>query len=174
MPRTDWTDPFRRARSLAVHLEMRDVYAVASEARRFAEFQRTGTVDADADALAHRQAWLELVRELTDRGVAVRRARIVSEPVTDYIRWEHAITPANLAAGEQVRWLPRHRAADLMLPGADFWLFDDDLVRFGHFTGDGELRGHEQRTDPGLLRLCRDAFEHVWARAIPHQEYEIV
>src|SRR5581483_7992998 len=119
MPPSHWTDPFRQARVSAVHLEMRDVYAVASEAERFAQWQRTGTIDVDQDAREHRQEWMNLVRELTARGVAVRRARIVSEPVTDYIRWEHAITPANLAAGERVSWLPRHRAADLALPGAD-------------------------------------------------------
>ena len=52
--------------------------------------------------------WLDLIREVTGRGVPVRRARVVSEPVTDYIRFEHATTDSNVAAGEQVRWLPRH------------------------------------------------------------------
>ncbi|MFD3613332.1 DUF6879 family protein [Streptomyces atroolivaceus] len=37
------------------------------------------------------------------RGVKVCRARTVSEPGIDYIRFEHAITDANLCAGEQVR-----------------------------------------------------------------------
>jgi hypothetical protein len=73
-----------------------------------------------------------LVRHHVARGVKFRRARIVSEPVTDYIRFEHAITAGvNLAGGEQVRWLPRRRASDLCLPGNDFWPFDGRLVRFG-------------------------------------------
>ena len=43
----------------------------------------------------------------------MRRARVVSEPVTDYIRYEHDLTFANVAAGELVRWLPRRNAADI-------------------------------------------------------------
>ncbi|WP_438948653.1 DUF6879 family protein [Streptomyces atratus] len=58
--------------------------------------------------------------EKAARGVRVLRARVVSEPVTEYIRFEHAITDANLRAGEEVRWLPRRRASTLALPGNDF------------------------------------------------------
>jgi hypothetical protein len=71
------------------------------------------------------------------RGVAVRRARIVSEPVSDNIRYEHASTVVDVQAGEQVRWLPCRRASDLALPGNDSWLFDDHIVRWGYFSGDG-------------------------------------
>ncbi len=56
------------------------------------------------------------------RGVIIRRTRIVSEPVSEYIRWEHEITSANAEAGEDVRWLPPRRASDLLLPGNDFWV----------------------------------------------------
>ncbi len=104
------------------------------------------------------------------------RARIVSEPVTDYIRFEDHVTAGNVAAGEQVRWLPRRRASDLALPGNDFWLFDDSFVAFLHFTGAGELspEGDEERTtDPAVRRLCSTAFEAVWGRAVPHEEYRI-
>ena len=47
-----------------------------------------------------------------------------------YIRFEHATTGSNIDAGEQVRWLPRRRAADLLLPGCDCWVFDGRRVLF--------------------------------------------
>ncbi|MFC1414321.1 DUF6879 family protein [Streptacidiphilus sp. N1-12] len=37
-----------------------------------------------------RRSWVELIGETTGRGVVVQRARIVSEPVSEYIRYEHA------------------------------------------------------------------------------------
>ena len=106
-------------------------------------------------------------------GVAVCRARIVSEPVTDYIRYEHAGTHVILSAGEMVRWLPRRLTSDIAVPGNDSWLLDGALVRFGHFTGDGALAGHEFRSEPAVAKLCADAFEAVWERAVPHEEYKI-
>jgi hypothetical protein len=116
--------------------------------------------------------WRDLVRFHTARGIQFRRARVVSEPVSDYIRFEHFITDAtNIAAGEDVRWLPRRKASALCLPGNDFWLFDDRLIWFHHFSGDGEVVEDELVTDPAVIGMCATAFEAIWARAIPHADY---
>ena len=109
------------------------------------------------------------------RGATVRRARIISEPPSDYIRFEYEVTPAaNLAAGEDVRWLPRWKASDLALPGNDFWLFDDTTVLFNYFSGDGAAAGTELRDEAAVVKLCASAFEAVWDRAVPHGEYRPV
>lgn len=157
----------------AVHLELRDAYGVASEAEDFAHWQNTGARDTDPDS-AYWRPWTELVRRTVARGVTVRRARIVSEPVSAYIRYEHAGTVVNLGAGEDVRWLPRRRASDIALPGNDFWLIDGHTVRWNHFSGDGVSGGGEITREPTVARLCADAFETVWARAVPHSEYKII
>ncbi|SDS48681.1 hypothetical protein SAMN05216371_0023 [Streptomyces sp. TLI_053] len=161
------------ARHSAVHLEMRDSYGIASEAAEFEEFRRTGVhPDLDPEGAAW-SGWVSMVRATVARGVAMRRVRIVSEPVTEYIRYEHAGTIVNVTAGEQVRWLPRRRASDLALPGNDFWLFDRTTVRFNHFTGDGASAGSEMRHEPAVAKLCADAFEAVWERAVPHEQYTL-
>lgn len=156
----------------AVHLEMRDVYGVGGEAADFARWQETGDRETDP-ASPYWAEWVNMVSRTVARGVAVYRARIISEPVTEYIRYEHAGTPVNLLAGEQVRWLPRRQASDLALPGNDFWLIDGRLIRWNHFTGDGGSAPGEISDDPAAAKLCGDAFEAVWARAIPHDQYTI-
>ncbi|MEU3986910.1 DUF6879 family protein [Streptomyces platensis] len=156
----------------AVHLEMRDAYGVGGETNDFTTWQRTGQRDIDRNS-AHWAPWVDLVSRAVSRGVSVRRARIVSEPVSDYIRFEHAGTTVNLSAGEEVRWLPRRRASDIALPGNDFWLFDGHLIRWNHFAGNGSSGGPEIADDPVTAKLCSEAFEAVWARAVPHERYEI-
>ncbi|MET9730624.1 DUF6879 family protein [Streptomyces sp. NPDC006458] len=169
----DFSELLRGAERTAIHLEMRDVYSVGDETADFEQFKRTG-VHPDADpATADWGGWVSLVRETVGRGVVMRRARIVSEPVTDYIRFEHASTPVNLAAGELVRWLPRSRASDLMLPGNDLWLIDDRRVLFHWFTGDGDWAGHEFNEDPDVVKLVSAAFEAVWERGVPHEQYTV-
>jgi hypothetical protein len=151
----------------AVHLEMRDTYTPSDP--RFRAWLAGSPLPDPANP-----QWSELVRHHVERGVEFRRARVVSEPVTDYIRFEHAITAGvNVAAGEQVRWLSRRRCSDLCLPGNDFWVFDDRLVRFGYFAGDGEFIGHEMTSAPAVVRLCASAFEAVWERAIDHAKYQL-
>lgn len=160
------------AQRSAVFLQMRDVYNVSREAEDFANWQRTGQREMDPGS-EYWESWVDEVSQAVARGVAIRRARIVSEPVSDSIRYMHAGAVVNVNAGEQVRWLPRRRASDIALPGNDFWLFDDRLIRWNHFAGDGDVTVHEDSDDPATAKLCADAFEAVWARAIPHDQYEI-
>lgn len=116
--------------------------------------------------------WSAIVRDHVGRGISFRRARVVSEPLSDYIRFEHELTATvNVAAGEQVRWLPRRRASDLCLPGNDLWIFDNRLIRFSHFAGNGEFLDDELCDDLAVVKTCAKAFEAIWDRAIPHSEY---
>ena len=154
----------------AVHLEMRDSYTPRDPG--FLAWQAGQPAESLAGWPEHWQ-WAGLVRTNVARGVAFRRARIVSEPLADFIRFEYEMTGLlNVAAGEQVRWLPRRLASDLALPGNDFWVLDGKLVRFGHFAGDGEFTGHELTEDPAVVRLCAAAFEAVWERGTDHSRYQ--
>ncbi|OII65515.1 hypothetical protein BJP40_01020 [Streptomyces sp. CC53] len=163
----DFTALLRSAERSAVHLEMRDSYMADPVFDAWREGRQIDLPDGYGE-------WDALVEETVARGVILRRARIVSEPVTDYIRWEHSLTgPHNIAAGETVRWLPRRLASDLMLPGNDLWLIDDRLVLFHWFTGDGEWAGHDFNEDPATVKAVAASFEAVWERAIPHEEFAV-
>jgi hypothetical protein len=154
----------------AVHLEMRDVYAIEDERERFARFLEKGYRDHDAEA-QERQPWMTLLHESAEAKKTFRRVRIISEPVTDYIRYVWAGTGHSVDAGEQIKWLPRRLASSIALPGNDFWLFDDSTVVFTVFTGEGNVLERQLTTDPAVVELCQAAFETVWAIAIPHSEY---
>ncbi|RNG26985.1 DUF6879 family protein [Streptomyces botrytidirepellens] len=158
-----------KAQRSAVHLEMRDIYT--PDDPDFADW-RAGV---RFDPAERWQGWFDLVVATVSRGVRMRRARVVSEPVSEYIKFEYAVTERhNVAAGEEVRWLPRRRAADLALPGADCWLIDEEIVIFNHFDGNGNwdpATGMEARSDPATARMVGPAFESVWQRAVPHSTY---
>ncbi|KJY28348.1 hypothetical protein VR45_32670 [Streptomyces sp. NRRL S-495] len=160
------------SRRSAVHLEMRDVYGVEEEDADFAAWKAGHRHDPD-DRASWWNPFLTAVSEAVARGVEFRRARVVSVPVTDYIRYEHSCTFQNIAAGESVRWLPRRLTSDLMLPGNDLWLFDGRVAKFGLFSGDGSFLGNEMSDDPEVVKRCVDAFEAVWERGIPHQDFEV-
>jgi len=159
-------------RHSAVHLEMRDVYGVAEEDADFAAW-KAGYRHDPADRASWWHPFLTLVSDAVARGVEFRRARVVSEPVTDYIRYEHSCTFQNIAAGEAVRWLPRAQASDVLLPGNDLWIFDDRVIRFGLFSGEGAFLGNVLEDDPATVKRCTEAFEAVWERATPHEVYQV-
>lgn len=164
-------DLFGEARHSVTHLEMRDTYGTRSPDYR--AWREGMTVD-QLSQLGYVQPWVDLVRNTVSREVSFRRARIISEPASEYIRFEHAVTGyCNLAGGERVRWLPRSRAADLAVPGADFWQIDSGLVCFVFQSGDGEPSGYELTEDAAVAKLCDTSFETVWERGIDHSEFRL-
>ncbi|WNI22863.1 hypothetical protein RLT58_13410 [Streptomyces sp. ITFR-16] len=157
-------------------MEMRDGY-VLDDPRYLAWWNRQGVY------LADRASWWgsrhDHVGEVAVPGVMARRDLIVSEPVTDYVRYEHDLTPTNLAAGEEARWLPRRWTTALALPVVDFRVFDDELVPFRHFVGGGgelAVKGREYVTGPSRAKpsCAREASEAVRRRAVPHAECDPV
>ncbi|EFL14766.1 DUF6879 family protein [Streptomyces sp. C] len=156
----------------AIHLEMRDGYMESDPS--FVAWQQ-GSRDLPEDNDPEMRPWLKWVRKATDRGVVIRRARVFSVPESDYLRFEHHVSDANVRAGEQIKWLPRRHATDIAFPGNDFWVFDNRTVLVLHFDGNGEPAPGEwleMTEDPTVLKLCTSAFEAVWDRATPHSEYQ--
>ena len=71
----------------------------------------------------------------------MQRVRLASVPHTDYIRWGLDVSPLNIEAGEDIRYLPRHLADGIKLPEEDYWLLDDDTLILSVFSADGRTGG---------------------------------
>ncbi|MDL4770708.1 DUF6879 family protein [Actinomadura xylanilytica] len=152
-----------------IRFECRDAYDV-TEAARFEEWRESGdiaVVDHDLEEFG------DIVREATRRGVRWRRVRIISRPMSEYMKWEHAVTHANIAVGEDIRWLWRDQAADLLVPAADCWVFDDRVIRWNFQRGDdSNPRVYSFNSDPRVARDIAGSFETAWNRATPHAEFK--
>lgn len=153
----------------SVHLETRDAYGTAIELPHMAKW-----VAGESDDLAWLQDWCTTLRQHVAAGKSVRRARIVSEPLSDYQRWSYSIAHPMVAAGEDIRWVPRKLVSSVAIPGNDFYLFDDRLAVFLIYTGNGLTADLVTSTSPADIELCRTAFQAVWKLSIRHSEYQPV
>jgi hypothetical protein len=153
----------------AVHLETRDAYGTEVQLPYLARWAA-----GEPDDLEWLGGWCATLRGHARARRSVRRARIVSEPLSDYQRWSRSIAGPMVQAGEDIRWVPRSRVSSIGMPGNDFYLFDDRLAVFLLYAGNGLAAGKVSSTDPADLRLCRSAFEAVWQLSVPHREYAAV
>lgn len=152
------------------HLELRDDYSVPDENGPFESWLRDEPVN-----YSFMESWARMVKRLTGEGKAVRRVRIVTEPHTPYIEWEHATTALNVEAGEEIRWLPRHLVPkDLVFPfdGKDWWLIDDRLLAVGYLDATGRVLGHEVIKDLQAVAAAAALRDLLWSVAAPHHEYQ--
>jgi hypothetical protein len=153
----------------SIHLETRDAYGTTVELPHMAKW-----ASGEPDDLAWLQDWCTTLREHVKAGRSVRRARIVSEPLSDYQRWSYSIAHPMVEAGEDIRWVPRRLVSSIALPGNDFYLFDDRLAVFLLYAGNGLAVDKVTSIDPDDIKLCRSAFEAVWKLSIPHRDYHAV
>jgi hypothetical protein len=152
----------------AVHLEMRDVYMTNDPV------YRDWVAGHPVNAAQSYAEWFALVQRVAARGVEFRRLRVVAEPASSYIRFEHAITDElNIDAGERVRWLLRRDALGILLPANDIWILDGRIVRFGFFTPDGDELGSVTIDDPQTVSECTAAFERAWDHGTDHKDFQL-
>ncbi|MBF6068182.1 MULTISPECIES: DUF6879 family protein [Nocardia] len=161
-----FTNLFRTCQQSAFHLEVHDTYSTPEESEPFRMF-----LAGEPDDYAWMNGWTDTVRAGAARGVAFQRVRVVTVPHTDYTRWGLAVSEVNIAAGEDVRYLPRHQVDADRLPSDDYWLFDDTMVAYTLFTPEGAAAGAAVTTDPVLVRRCIEIRAVIWPRAIPRARY---
>ncbi|NEW29705.1 DUF6879 family protein [Nocardia cyriacigeorgica] len=147
---------FHNADREAFHLELLDQYDTPEESEPFRKY-----LNGEPDDYEWFQPWLNHVREVTDDGLAVRRARVVSEPHTDYTRFAKHVAWLNMEAGEDVRYVPRHLINGHDLTADDWWLFDDQLVAFTVFTSTGAWVGATVTVDPVIVDYVRRVKQKV-------------
>src|SRR6266480_3777019 len=138
----------------SIHLETRDAYGTEVELPHMAKW-----ASGEPDDLAWLEDWCNILRAHVSASRTVRRARIVSEPLSDYQRWSHSIAHPMVEAGEDIRWVPRRLVSSIGIPGNDFYLLDDRLVVFLIYTGNGLNADFQTSSGLADIDLCRSAFE---------------
>ncbi|ARF55093.1 DUF6879 family protein [Streptomyces gilvosporeus] len=154
----------------AFHLELRDDYGSPTEDDAYARWKRN-----EPDDYKWLDPWFGMIRRVTEEAKTVRRVRVITEPHSQYVTWEHSLTDMNIEAGEDIRWLPRHQLPEgitFPLQGSDWWLYDDRLLAVGHFDEDGRVLGSEVIEAPALVAECVRVRDLVWSLSTPHREYK--
>ncbi len=162
---------FGRFRSSVFRFEAQQVYAAPDEEPILGAFLAGRPRPPDPG----KEEWAALVRAGRRGGRAFQRVHVVTEPLTDYLRFELTWGYApNVAAGEDIRVvaLAAGEPWPADLPRHDFWLFDAAELYTVHYHPDtGAWLGVEPTPSPGdVARACRwrDA---AWHRGTPWGRY---
>jgi hypothetical protein len=161
-----------------LRVETFDHYTAASDGTEFARY-RAGEPEPDR---ASKAAWLDRLRADTASGRPWRRLRVITPPLTDYVRYscEWGYTD-NTAAGEQVRVLDLAAAppgSDVLLRLGDFYLLDHAHAAAMRYDPAGRFLSADPVPDPltGIYRSAASAgwglgepFERWWGRHPEHR-----
>ncbi|WP_344972088.1 DUF6879 family protein [Salinactinospora qingdaonensis] len=161
---------FAEFRHTAFRLETRQHYDTASEREPFQQFLATGHI-AHSPVL---DQWQNEIRNGITRGRSYTRVHIVTEPLSDYVRFECAWAyRPNTTAGENIRILAvDHGTWPKDLPHLDYWLFDSQRLLLMHYTHTGALHSTELVNDPHALTAARTWRDHAIHHATPYTTFE--
>ena len=149
----DFTEPFHSFTQSAFRLETLPEYRVDYEEAMIESFLAGHDVDYNNEYI---KWWLDVVQNQTSSGKSMNRVHVVSEPMTDYLRFELSVAyPKTSAAGEEIRLISDDDFDDLCEEdefdvafnrwGAlDFWLFDDSRLFIMDYADDGTWLGQNE------------------------------
>lgn len=104
------------------------------------------------------KAWNAMLRRNTEVGRVQQRVHVVTEPLTDYLRFELTAYAVSVDVGEDVR-IVRVAAGEPWpsdLPRLDYFLFDSSEMYLHHYDDAGNWLGTEAITDPAtIVQACR-------------------
>jgi len=147
-------------------LETRDRYSSPVDDRTVQQFLAGENLD-----LGWLAPWFDRVRAATAAGKRFERVRVVTEPLSDYKRYEMVVCRHTVAAGEDIRYLPRTRARELELPESDFWVFDSTTLALLHFTETDVFVGAELVHDPDQVNRHERWIDLAQQHSIPYAQY---
>jgi hypothetical protein len=156
---------FTNFQHTAWRLEVRESYY---ERDALAQFLEHGPAAVN---LAFMEDWWALIRSHAAAGRRVERARVVSEPHSDYTRFGLWLAERTVAAGEDIRYLSRPLAHQLGLPEEDYWLFDSKRLFIVHYDTQDNLLGAEPITDPQVIVSANAWRDAAWHYAVPRSDY---
>ncbi|CAM5733840.1 hypothetical protein SBADM41S_09598 [Streptomyces badius] len=164
VPFSEIASLFREFKHTAFRLETRRGYASDRNSPKWERWKSGADVSTEPD-----NTWRENVRAQTAQGKRFERVRLVDQPDQGQ-QFLLASGHSNVAAGEDIRNLPRADAVRLGLPEHDFWLFDSRLVARFVFDDDATL-GIVLSEDPAEVALACQARDAAWHHATRTAEF---
>jgi hypothetical protein len=146
----------------AYRLETLQRYDVAYEREPFTAFLAGHPVSRESE-------WVGVITAAVQAGKTMRRVHVVTEPLTDYLRFEMASYRRNWEAGEDVRILPVTEWPDL--PRHDYWLFDSRDLWAMEYTDGGQFLHAEQVDDAAEIVRSNHWRDRALHLAMPYPDY---
>jgi hypothetical protein len=162
-----WQQLFTGLQSSWFRLETLQQYDVDYESTEFQDFLRSGVLDREPGE------WQNMISQHVQQGRRLQRVHVVTEPLSDYVRYEIAAYEHNQRAGEEIRLIPTQGASwPKGLPrDHDYWLFDDRDAWQMVYDPSGRFIAAERVTDPAAIERCRRWRDSALDQSIPLDDY---
>jgi hypothetical protein len=161
----EWSRYFRDFTRSAFRLETLPVYTMPEEQDTIRRF-----LAGEAPSRDYHYGWMDTVAAAAAAGRPIQRVRVLSRPLSDYIRFEFAYGyDFSNSSGEDI-WIADMTDNNSGLPAEDFWMFDESAVVRMLYREDGTQIGRELVEEPDLAQYLKWR-DIALASSVPYAEY---
>lgn len=161
----EWQAKFRDFQTEAWRLETLPAYKVPAEEEEIREFLAGSRIDPHTYA----DEYTDDLKRVRSAGKHKGRVRVVTRPLSDYLRYEFMYYEPHAMAGDDIRILDVTDRENPISNVQDFWMFDRSTVVLMNYEPDGTQNSRE--VFEGDLTPFREAQRIALAESIPFSEY---
>jgi len=164
---SDLNDPFDSFEHSAFRLETLPVYSVPEEADDFQRF-----LSGESLPISMNEEWCDWTRQQTLLGKTLQRVRVISLPLSSYLRFEidWRYVYSNVA-GEEIYLLEKSKIPADMLSLADFWLFDGRVLVRLRYDSNGHFIAEEADIAASSISIYREAATSLLSLGTPLKQF---
>ncbi|MBT2674479.1 hypothetical protein J7E95_27465 [Streptomyces sp. ISL-14] len=160
----EWSRRFAEIQQEAWRLETLPQYLVPQEAEEFAAFREGRPLPPYTAS-----PYTERVSRQCAEGKYHGRVHIVTQPLSDYLRFEFRYYAAHVRAGDDIRILDVTNRPNPLEGVQDFWMFDRTEVVLMNYEEDGRQTNRE--VFEGEVSLFIEYQRIAIAESVPFEEY---
>ncbi|MEK6846213.1 MAG: DUF6879 family protein [Nanoarchaeota archaeon] len=163
-------EAWKSARKNIFRLEAIPEYNIPEDLVSFKKWKQ-GKSDLDEAS----KKWLENLSKTGWRGVRMQRVRVVSLPLSEYIKYEIDFWKYSIKNGEEILFLEdkKYRTAiqNIDFELRDFWMFDDKVSIIFHYDETGDFVKEEPVADQRVIKKHLELKQKMLQLAIPMGEF---
>ena len=151
----------------AFRLETLDAYSIPQETPEFDRYLRGEQLPTDPNS-----EWVKLVADRVRLGKIMQRVRVISTPLTPYLRYE--IDWGYLYSsivGEDIRLIERSRLKPDMQAPNDYWLFDRRILIAMQYDSVGHFLFAREEDSADRVQFACDLSDSLLPLAVPLVEF---
>ncbi len=165
----DFDKTWNNAKSSIIRLETFPIYEIPVEMARFEKYKR-GLPHLDEELIA----WKNRLKETAQRGVKVKRYRVIEEPISDYLEFEFDFWKKTINS-QHVFVINRNEYVSIIgkhgVEPSDFWMFDQKIVYQMNYSTRGVFVSGKVESDSNKIHQFQKIIEDIASKAVPLDKF---
>ena len=161
---------WNKAKNSIFRLESLPEYRIKHDLENFEKFKKRNPYIGSKE-----RQWFSQLKKTKQKGVKIQRTRIISLPLSDYLRYEINFWQHSIKNGEEILFLDKKDyiriKSKLKIKSKDFWMFDDKVLVIFYYDSKGRWLNEKIITNNKVINNYKKLKKELIKHAVPMYDF---